>query len=61
MWDGLAVEFFKVFWSEVNETLIGALNYSYNSGRISISQRREVIKLVPKKNQNLLKLKIGDH
>ena len=43
--DGLPCEFYKVFWSDVGRILINSLNYSYESGRLSISQRRGIIKL----------------
>ena len=48
--DGLPAEFHKVFWKEISTTLIRALNYSYESGQLSITQRRGIIKLIPKKD-----------
>ena len=48
--DGLLAEFYKTFWSELASSLIGALNYSYNQGTLSVSQRRGIIKLIPKKD-----------
>ena len=48
--DGLPAEFYKVFWKEISTTLIRALNYSYESGQLSITQRRGIIKLIPKKD-----------
>ena len=55
--DGLPREFYKVFWSDVGRIVINSLNHSYESGRLSISQRRGIIKLIPKKNsyRNLVK------
>ena len=35
---------------EISTTLIRALNYSYESGQLSITQRRGIIKLIPKKD-----------
>ena len=60
--DGLPCEFYKVFWRDVSQILISALNYSYDAGKLSVSQRRGVIKLIPKKDTdpNLI-LKFGDH
>ena len=52
--DGLPCEFYKVFWSDVGRIFINSLNYSYESGRLSISQRRGIIKLIPKKDSDLL-------
>ena len=55
--DGLPVEFYKVFWDYVKPFLLNALNCSYTNGHLSITQRRGLITLVPKKNKpaNLLK------
>ena len=51
--DGLPCKFYKVFWSDVGQIFINSLNYSYESGRLSISQRRGIIKLIPKKGSYL--------
>ena len=53
--DGLHVpcEFYKVFGTDLAEILINSLNYSYEIGKLSISQRRRVIKLMPKKDAEL--------
>ena len=48
--DGLPAEFYNVFWTDISSTLIGALNYAYETGQLSITQRREVMKLIPKKD-----------
>ena len=48
--DRLPAEFYKVFWKEISTTLMRALNYSYESGQLSITQRRGIIKLIPKKD-----------
>ena len=36
--DGLPCEFYKVFWNDLAETLLNALNYSFETGKLSISQ-----------------------
>ena len=51
--DGLPCEFYKVFWNDVAEILIKSFNYSYEIGKFSISQRRGIIKLIPKKDADL--------
>ena len=51
--DGLPVEFYKVFWKDVGELLVNSLNYYYASGKLSVTQRRGVIKLIPKKDTEL--------
>lgn len=48
--DGLPAEFYKVFWKDISSTLISALNYAYEIGKLSITQRRGIIKLIPKKD-----------
>ena len=55
--DGLPAEFYKVFWDYVKPFLLNALICSYTNGHLSITQRRGLITLVPKKNKpaNLLK------
>lgn len=55
--DGLPAEFYKVFWNDVNQHLLNALNCAYTKSLLSITQRRGLITLIPKKNKptNLLK------
>ena len=55
--DGLPSEFYKVFWEEIGESLTSALNFSFEIGQLPISQRRGIIKLIPKKDAdpNLIK------
>ena len=48
--DGLPVEFYKVFWSDISDHLLNALNYAYHKGQLSVNQKRGVIKLIPKKD-----------
>ena len=55
--DGLPCEFYKVFWNDLAELLINSLNYSYKTGKLSISQRRGIIKLIPKKDAELNAIK----
>ena len=55
--DGLPSEFYKAFWEEIGESLTSALNFSFEIGQLPISQRRGIIKLIPKKDAdpNLIK------
>ena len=55
--DGLPAEFYKVFWKDVRHHLLNALNCAYARGLLSITQRRGLITLIPKKNKpaNFLK------
>jgi len=55
--DGLSAEFYKTFWSDISDALIAALNFAYETGKLPITQRRGVIKLIPKKETDLKNLK----
>ena len=46
--DGLPSEFYKVFWEEIGESLTSTLNFSFEVGQLPISQRRGIIKIIPK-------------
>ena len=48
--DGLPAEFYKVFWTDISIFLIRSLNHAYETGQLSITQKRGVIKLIPKKD-----------
>ena len=55
--DGLPYEFYRVFWKYIGETLTEALNFSYQTGKLAVSQRRGIFNLIPKKDAdaNLIK------
>ena len=55
--DGLTAEFYLCFWEFVVTPLTDCLNDAYCRGEMSISQRRGVISLLPKKNKDTLLLK----
>ena len=55
--DGLPAEFYKLFWSDISDALIPALNFAYDTGKLPITQRRGLIKLIPKKETDLKNLK----
>ena len=42
--DGRPVEFYKVFWSDISDYLLNALNYAYHKGQLAVNQKRGVIK-----------------
>ena len=39
--DELPVEFYKTFWSDINEPLVKVLNYSYNIGKLSVTRHNQ--------------------
>ena len=55
--DGLPCEFYKVFWNDLAEILLNALHFSFETGQLSISQRRGIVKLIPKKDAELFLIK----
>ena len=58
--DGLPAEFYKVFWNDISAILIRALNYAYETGQVSVTQRRGIITLIPKKDAEPYFMKNGD-
>ena len=55
--DGLPSEFYQSFWSDVSKPLLKALNYDFEIGQLSISQKQGIIKLIPKKSEELYYIK----
>ena len=55
--DGLPSEFYQMFWNDVSKPLLEALNYGFEIGKLSISQKRGIIKLIPKKSEELYYVK----
>ena len=52
--DGLPVEFYRRFWSSLGHDLVEVLNYSYEHGQLSDSQKQGIIRLLYKKDDPLL-------
>ena len=50
--DGLLTEFLKFFWPELKSLIVESFNYAFLNGSLSISQRRGIISLIPKKNKD---------
>ena len=55
--DGLPAEFYKVFWKDISQYLLKALNASYANGCLSVTQRRGLVTLTPKNNKDAKLLK----
>ena len=47
--DGLTAEFYKAFWNIVGNLMVESLNYSYDQGELSNSQKRALLHLLKKK------------
>ena len=43
---GLAIEFYKTFWSAIGEPLVKCFNESFEKGEMSSSQRKAVVTLI---------------
>ena len=59
--DGIPAEFYKVFWNDIKSFFLASINASYAKGLLSISQRRGLITLIPKKDKSLCYIKIWRH
>ena len=55
--DGLPCEFYKIFWNDVSDILVSSFKYSYETGTLSVSQRRGIVKRIPKKDADLSLIK----
>ena len=58
--DGLTKKFYEGFWDEIKELLITSATEAKQRGKLSISQRQVIIKLIEKKTETKDTLKIGD-
>ena len=54
--DGLPAEFYTFFWKELHLDMINSFNYAFDTGTLSISQRRGIITLIPKPNKDTTSL-----
>ena len=50
--NGLPAEFLRYFWPELQSSIVSSFNYAFQNGSLSISQRRGIISLIPKKNKD---------
>ena len=48
----LFTEFYLKFWELLGQELVDSLNYAFEIGELSISQKRGIITLIPKKDKN---------
>ncbi len=49
--DGFTVEFWKFFFNDLGDFLLRSINYAYESGQLSVTQRLGIITLLPKGNK----------
>ncbi len=55
--DGLGAPFYKVFWAKIKNLVMGSINYAFEKGELSATQRKGVIVLIPKGNSQSNELK----
>jgi hypothetical protein len=51
--DGLTTNFYKFFWNDINKLVYESFTYSFNSGVLSLDQRRAILNIIPKPNKDL--------
>ena len=54
--DGLTVEFYKAFWHVIGDLMVDSLNYAYECGELSNSQKQAIITLIEKKDKDRRKI-----
>ena len=52
--DGLTVEFYVTHWNLVKDLLFASYTFAFQTKKLSLSQRRGIIRLIPKQDQNPL-------
>ena len=57
--DGLSVDFYKIFWNPIKELVFESFIYAYDLKKLSIDQKRGIIKLIPKRTKSLNFSKTG--
>jgi len=55
--DGLSADFYKYFWENIKDLILDSFTHAFQSGKMSIEQRRGVISLIPKKDKDVRFLK----
>ena len=50
--DGLTVEFYKFFWTEINQIFFASVCHSRTVGELSVSQWQAIIKLLEKRDKD---------
>ena len=50
--DDLTIEFYRFFWNAIGQSMVDSFNYAFENGAISISQKRGIISLIPKKDKD---------
>ena len=46
--DGFTCEFFKTFWKQIGAFVVRSINYAYQEGHLSVTQKQGIITCLPK-------------
>ena len=49
---GFTAEFFKFFWNDLGVFLVNSINYGFDNGELSVTQKEGVITCIPKGNKS---------
>ena len=55
--DGFTTNFYKFFWGRIKDLVFNSFQYAYETGELSIEQKRAILTLLPKPNKDLRDLK----
>ena len=55
--DGLTCAFYRAFWKDIHDMVLGSLSEGWKSGQMSTSQRQSIIRLIEKKSGNRSEIK----
>ncbi len=58
--DGFTSEFYKLFWVDIKDLLLNSINSSFDTSKMSITQKHSIISRLPKYGKDLLFLKNFD-
>ena len=50
--DGFTTEFFKVFWKQLGNFIVRSINYGYQKGELSVTQKQGIITCIPKEGKS---------
>lgn len=48
--DDLPAKFYRICWNDISNHPLNSFNYVYFHGKLSVSQKRGIIKLIPKRH-----------
>ena len=55
--DGFTSEFFKVFWKQLVNFIVRSLNFGYNKGELSVTQKQGIITCIPREGKSRFDIK----